>query len=184
MAFTVIYDACVLYPAPLRDLLVRLATTGLFRAKWTDAILDECFDAILKDRDDLTRKRLDRTRQLMNAAVRDCLVEGYDDLIDGLSLPDPDDRHVLAAAVRCDAQVIVTWNVSDFPATALARYNIESQDPDEFVLNVIDLGPAAVVRVVHQQAGALKQPAQTVEELLDTLERQGLAQSVAMLRGM
>jgi len=184
MAFTVIYDACVLYPAPLRDLLVRLATTGLFRAKWTNAILDECFENILKNRNDLTKAQLGRTRELMSAAVRDCLVENYEDLIDGLALPDRDDRHVLAAAIRCGAQVIVTWNLKDFPAQAVTRYNVEAQDPDEFVLNVIDLGPAAVSRIVQQQAAALRNPPQTLEELLDTLERQGLAQSVAMLRGM
>lgn len=184
MAFTVIYDACVLYPAALRDLLIRLATTGLFRAKWTDAILDECFRNILEKRKDLDAEKLARTRELMNRAVRDCLVERYDDLIEGLELPDPDDRHVLAAAVRCGAQVIVTWNLKDFPADKLSPYDIEAQDPDEFVLNVIDLKPAAVIQAVERQAASLRNPRLTTGQVLDVLERDGLSQSVARLRDL
>lgn len=98
--FTALSDACVLYPAPLRDLLMHLALTDLFRAKWTDQIHDEWIRSVLEQRPDLRREQLERTRQLMNAHVRDCLVTGYEDLIPALSLPDPDDRHVLAAAIR------------------------------------------------------------------------------------
>ena len=101
--FTVVYDACVLYPAPLRDFLVRLAVTGAFRARWTEAIHDEWVRNLLANRADLSREKLERTVALMNQAVPDCLVEGYELLIGGLDLPDPDDNHVLAAAIRCDA---------------------------------------------------------------------------------
>ena len=127
MAFTALYDACVLYPAPLRDLLMHLALTDLFRAKWTDAIHEEWMRAVLETRPDLTREKLERTRNLMNAHVRDCLVTGYEGLIPGLPLPDPDDRHVLAAAIRGRADVIVTFNLKDFPATTLAPLGIETQ---------------------------------------------------------
>src|SRR5678809_409481 len=99
MAFVVVYDACVLYPAPLRDLLLRVARTGLVRARWSDAILDECFRSILENRPELRPEALDRTRELMKLAVPDGIVEGYEDLIAGLTLPDPDDRHVLAMAI-------------------------------------------------------------------------------------
>lgn len=184
MAFTVIYDACVLYPAPLRDLLIRLGTTGLFRARWTNEILDEVFRNIIKNRPDLDLERLGRTRDLMNCSIRDVLVDNYNDLIDGLTLPDPDDRHVLAAAIRCDAQVIVTWNTKDFPNEKLSPYNIEAQDPDEFILNVIDLKPTAVSQAVERQAAGLKHPPRSPDDILDLLERQGLRQSVAMLRGI
>ena len=184
MAFTVIYDACVLYPAPLRDLLIRLGTTGLFRAKWTNDILGEVFRNIVKNRPDLDREKLRRTRELMNGAIRDVLVDNYEDLIDGLTLPDADDRHVLAAAIRCHAQVIVTWNTRDFPAERLMPYNLEAQDPDQFVLNVIDLKPTAVSQAVERQAAGLKNPPRSPEDILDLLERQGLRQSVAMLRGI
>lgn len=117
--FTVLFDACVLYSAPLRDFLMHLAMTDLFRAKWTDEIHDEWIRNLLKNRPDLTQERLQRTRDLMNSSVRDCLVSGYVDLIPSLTLPDQDDRHVLAAAICGGADVIVTYNLSDFPSTPL-----------------------------------------------------------------
>jgi hypothetical protein len=182
MAFIVLYDACVLYPAPLRDLLVRIANTGIVRARWTDAILDECFRSILEQRPDLKPEALKRTRELMKQAVPDCLVTGFETLIDGLSLPDKDDRHVLAAAVRAGAQTIVTFNLVDFPDDKLAPYGVEAKHPDDFVLDTIDLAPGVVAKVVSDQAGALKNPPRSVGELLDTLRAQGLVRSVARLR--
>jgi len=108
MAFTVIYDACVLFPAPLRDLLMRVAHAGLVRARWSDAILDECFHNIAASRPDLDSIVLDRTRRLMNAAIADALVTGYEHLVGALALPDPDDRHVLAAAIRSGGSILAT----------------------------------------------------------------------------
>ena len=182
MAFVVLYDACVLYPAPLRDLLVRLANTGIVRARWSDAILDECFRNVLDNRPDLKPDSLKRTRELMNQAVADCLVTGFEGLVEGLALPDPGDRHVLAAAICAGAQTIVTFNLKDFPAERLAPYNVEAKHPDEFVLDTIDLAPGLVTTVVSEQAGALRSPRRTVGELLDTLRAQGLVRSVAKLR--
>jgi predicted nucleic acid-binding protein len=181
-AFTALYDAYVLYPAPLRDLLMRLALTGLFRARWTDAIHEEWMRNVLKDRSDLTRAQLERTRDLMNAHVRDCLVTDYEDLIEAIVLPDPDDRHVLAAAIRGHADVIVTLNLADFPADILRRYGVESRHPDQFVTDLLDLAPTAVYRAVKRQREALKNPPRTAKELLETLERQQLVQTVARLR--
>src|SRR5438067_10785424 len=123
---TAIYGANVLHPAPLRDLFLRLAQAGLVRARWTDRIHDEWLRNVLKDNPQLSPERLARTRTLMNEAVRDCLVTGYEDLIESLTLPDPDDRHVLAAAIRAGASVIVTYNLADFPAGELARFEIEA----------------------------------------------------------
>jgi predicted nucleic acid-binding protein len=182
MAFVVLYDACVLYPAPLRDLLVRLAHTGIVRARWSETILDECFRNILENRPDLKPDALQRTRALMTQAVADCIVTGFEALVEGLVLPDPNDRHVLAAAIAAGAQAIVTFNLDDFPANMLARYNVEAQHPDEFVLNAIDFAPGIVTTVVSEQAAALKSPPRTVGELLDTLRDQGLVRSVAKLR--
>lgn len=182
MAFVVLYDACVLYPAPLRDLLVRLANTGIVRARWSKPILDECFRSILENRPDLKPDSLERTRELMTHAVPDCVVAGFDALVGGLDLPDPDDRHVLAAAIRAGAQSIVTFNLKDFPDEKLAPYNVEAKHPDEFVLDALDLAPALVATVVSDQATALRSPPRTVGELLDTLRAQGLVRSVAKLR--
>jgi predicted nucleic acid-binding protein len=126
---TALFDACVLYPAPLRDLLMRLATTELFRAQWSGAIHDEWIRSVLEQRPEL-RAQLARTRQLMDAHVMDSLVTGYERLIETLDLPDPDDRHVLAAAIAGGADVLVTKNLKDFPADRLAPFGIEAQHPD------------------------------------------------------
>ncbi|MFO0722821.1 MAG: PIN domain-containing protein [Myxococcota bacterium] len=182
MAFVVLYDACTLYPAPLRDLLIRVANTGIVQARWSAAILDECFRNILEQRPDLKPEALQRTRELMREAVPDCLVTGFEPLIDALTLPDPDDRHVLAAAIRCGAQSIVTFNLRDFPDSELSHYGIEAQHPDEFVLNLIDLAPGLLATVVSYQAAALKNPAKTVDQLLETFRAQGLVRSAAKLR--
>jgi hypothetical protein len=99
--FVAVFDACVLYPASIRDLLLHLTLTDLFRARWSDRIHEEWMRNVLKQRRDLTRAQLERTRDLMNSAVPDSLVNSYETLVDELDLPDADDRHVLAAAIRC-----------------------------------------------------------------------------------
>ena len=180
--FVALFDACVLYPAPLRDFLMNLAITDLFRAKWTDEIHDEWIRNVLINRPDLTNDRLQRTKTLMNSHVRDCLVIGYQDLIPSLILPDMNDRHVLAAAIRAGADVIVTYNLKDFPVETLEHYGIEAQHPDEFINHLIDLAPPVVCAAVKRQRMSLKNPPQSVEELLSAYERQGLAQTVAELR--
>src|SRR6516225_2434590 len=121
---TAVYDANILYPAPLRDLFIRLAQAGLVRARWSETIHEKWIRNVIKDNPRLSAERLARTRTLMNEAVRDCLVTGYEELIASLSLPDPDDRHVLAAAIHAGSDVIVTCNLVDFPAEALARFAI------------------------------------------------------------
>ncbi len=161
---------------------MHLAITDLFRAKWTDEIHNEWIRNVLKNRPDLTMERLHRTRDLMNSNVRDCLVLGYEDLIPSLNLPDKNDRHVLAAAIRAGADVIVTYNLSDFPATILKQYGIEAQHPDDFITYLIDLAPSVICAVVKRQRLSLKNPPQTVEQLLIAYERQGLTKTVAELR--
>ena len=180
--FTVIYDACVLYPAPLRDLLMRLALTDLYRARWTDMIHDEWTRNVLKQRPDLKAEDLERTRSLMNAHVRDCLVTGFEHLIPSVELPDADDRHVLAAAIHGGASLIVTFNLKDFPADALKPYNLAAQHPDDFIVDLLDLHPASVLEAAASHRRSLKNPPKTADEYLDTLLAQGLTQSVAVMR--
>jgi hypothetical protein len=182
--FVAIYDACVLYPAPLRDLLVRLAITGLFKARWSAQIHEEWIRSVLENRPDLSERQLHRARDLMDRAVPDCLVTGHEGLIQHLQLPDANDRHVLAAAIRAQAGVIVTFNLKDFPADALIAYNLEAQHPDEFISHQFDLSPAAVVAAVRDQRLALKNPPKSPRELLDTLLSTGLATSVSALETM
>src|SRR3990167_7906546 len=104
--FTAVYDACVLYPAALMDLLMWLGLSGLYRARWTGQIQDEWKRNVLKNRPDLTAAQVDCMSALMDIAIPDALVTGYEDLCSRLDLPDPDDRHALAAAIRSKAEVI------------------------------------------------------------------------------
>jgi hypothetical protein len=177
-----VYDANILYPAPLRDLFIRLAQAGLVQARWTEQIHEEWLRNVLADNPQLSPVRLGRTRTLMNEAVRDCLVTGYEDLIDSLSLPDANDRHVLAAAIRAGAEVIVTYNLTDFPAETLARFDIEARHPDDFLIYLLDLAPDTVCSAVKRQRESLRNPPKTAQELLATFEGHGLPQTVARLR--
>ncbi|MDW3687511.1 PIN domain-containing protein [Cupriavidus sp. CV2] len=175
--FTALYDACVLYPAPLRDFLMWLGLSGRFRARWSAQIHDEWKRNLLKNRLDLTAEQVNRTADLMDLAIPDGLVSGYEDLVAGLTLPDANDRHVLAAAIRCNASVIVTFNEKDFPAEVLSGFGIEAQHPDEFAGNLFDLDPAAVVSAAQLQRRQLKNPPMDTDSYLHTLRRQGLVQS-------
>ena len=180
--FTAFYDANVLYPAELRNLLMHLAIIGLFRAKWSADVHEEWISNLLKKRPDLTRDKLERTGMLMDKHAVDALVTGYEDLIPGLQLPDPGDRHVLAAAIRGQAGVIVTMNLRDFPFDVIGLFGIEAQHPDEFVLHLLDLALDAVVTAAQNHRQSLKNPTKTVAVYLETLERQGLTQTVSVLR--
>ena len=126
MRSTVVYDACVLYPSPLRDFLIRVAIEDLVVARWSERILDEVFRSIARDRPDLSAARLARTRQVMCAAVLDCVVEGSPEVEAAVTLPDLDDRHVVAATVRAGASQIVPFNLRDFPEDALASHGISA----------------------------------------------------------
>ena len=177
-----VLDACVLYPAPLRDLLMQMTVEGLYQARWTEQIHEEWIRNVLKARPDLTEAQLLRTRTLMNTHALDSLVEGYETRIPQLVLPDLDDRHVLAAAIHSQAGVIVTFNEKDFPDEAMAPHGVVVEAPDAFLRNLIDLDAEAVLEAVRKIRARLRHPPQTVAEYLTTLERQGLVESVAWLR--
>lgn len=137
---------------------------------------------MLASRADLRPEQLQRTRALMNAHVRDCLVSGFEHLIAALNLPDPDDRHVVAAAIHAGASLIVTFNLQDFPAEALKPYNLAAQHPDDFIVDLLDLQPARVLEAAARHRRSLKNPPKTAEEYLDPLLAQGLTQTVALMR--
>jgi len=181
--FTVVYDACLLYPASIRDLAVELARTGLLRAKWTTRIHAEWINAVIRQRRELDRGRLERVAELMNSAVPDCLVTGFESLEPGLtSLPDPDDRHVLAAAIHCGAQEIVTFNLRDFPDTVLRPYGIRAIHPDAFIEHLLDLNSEAVCEAIRRIRRRLANPPCSAEEMIANYERHGLAVSASVLR--
>lgn len=124
--FTVLLDSSVLFPALVRDLLIQCASDGLFRGKLSAQINQEWTSSLLKKRPDINPERLDRICQLLERAMPDCMVTGYESLIDGLNLPDMNDRHILAAAIRSNAQIIVTFNTRDFPSEEMQKYDMQA----------------------------------------------------------
>lgn len=179
---TVVYEACVLFPAPLRSLLMYLAVTDLYRARWSHDIHREWMKSVHEKYADITPEKLERIRELMDMHVRDCLVSGYEPLIETLSLPDPDDRHVLAAAIQSEASVIVTFNLKDFPAASLAPFDIEAQHPDDFLNTQLEFAPTIFCGAATIHRASLKKPPKTVEEYLASLDAQGLHKTVLSLR--
>lgn len=169
MPFVVLYDANVLYPSTLRDVLIRVAIHGLVQAKWTEEILDEMFRNLSANRPDLDPQGLVRTRRLMNESIRDVIVSGYERLIDVLVLPDPDDRHVLAAAIRTRAQVIVTANHRDFPADVLESWDIEAKHPDDFLIDQLQVDATTMDRIIDDIARGWRDPDATATTVLDGL---------------
>ena len=117
----VFLDANVLYSAGLRDLFMRLALQGFFHIRWSNQVHEEWLSNLLANRPDLSREKLERTRRLMLESAPDSLVENYEAQIENITLPDPDDRHVVAAAIAGKASIIVTFNLSDFPKGELTN---------------------------------------------------------------
>ena len=180
--YTALLDANVLYPAPLRDLLLQLAVMDLFRAKWTSDIHREWIEALLRKEPHRDRARLERTRDLMDSSIRDCLVTGYEALMPSLQLPDFNDRHILAAAIAGHCDAIVTQNLKDFPEEALAPYGIDVQHPDDFCCNQLNLAPGAFCGAVQKVRRRLQKPPYTIEQYLDILTGNGLVVTAAELR--
>lgn len=179
--YTAVLDANVLYPALLRDLLLSLAHADLYSAKWTAHIRDEWTRTLQKNKPHMAQK-IQLAAELMEQAIPDCLVMGYEHLIDGLKLPDPDDRHVLAAAIAGHADAIITWNEKDFPAAVLDPFGIEVQTPDEFVLNQIMLRAPIALTAIKGMRQRWERPQVSAMELVNLLEKRGLPQTAAHLR--
>lgn len=191
----VVYDACVLYPAPLRDLLVELAGLAQdldwFRAKWTEEIHEEWVRNLLDNRPDLTRQQVNRTKDLMNRHIDDCLVTGYEHRIESLNLPDENDRHVLAAAIECGASIIVTANLGDFPAETLITSGIQPMTADDFICEFLDTYEEAGEKVLEEAVRAikrrLKNPAMSWNQYfgcLESMQGNELTNTVQRLRAI
>mgnify|MGYP006277969789 CR=1 FL=1 len=162
---------------------MQLATMDLFRACWTDAIHEEWIRNVLADRPDLSREQLERTKNLMNTNVLESLVSDYEHFIPVVELPDKNDRHVVAAAIRCGASAIVTYNTKDFPASALEKYDLEAIQPDDFIVQQAHLSEARVIESGMKVRSRLRNPTYSAEEYLSTLEKQKLPKTISLLRG-
>ena len=180
--FVALLDACVLYPAPVRDLLLSLAENKLFKPKWSSKIQNEWSSNLLLNRPDLKKDQLDLTIEAMNAAFPDSNVEKFESLIAGISLPDPDDRHVVAAAIRSKADVIVTYNLKDFPKSIEKEYDIEIQHPDIFLSNIYDLHPDKAKEAFNKMVKRLKNPPKSYSEVLNTLLKSDLNRIIEKLK--
>ena len=174
---TAVLDASVLYPALLRNMLMRLALHGLFRARWSERIHEEWIAALLRNRPDLTRARVEHTRHLMDLHIQDALVAGYESRIEAITLPDADDRHVLAAAIHCGANLIVTTNLRDFPNSVLAGFGLAALHPDQFILGLVNGDQSAVIAALRRLRQSLRKPPVTPADLLATMKRHGLTES-------
>ena len=165
----------------MRDIFLQMAANDVFCAKWTEDIHREWIDALTRNEPHRGRATLEHTRRLMDQATRDCLATGYDPLIPALNLPDPDDRHVLAAAIagRCD--VIVTCNLRDFPEDAPMPYGIEVLHPDTFLSNCLDLMPESFCDAVRKIRERLVAPPISVQDYITILAGLGLIATAAEL---
>jgi hypothetical protein len=181
-ALVAFLDASVLYPALLRNLLMHLAVRDLFQARWSERVHEEWIAALLRNRRDATPEQLARTRRLMDENLDDALISGYEHIVGQLSLPDPNDCHVLAAAIHGGASIIVTVNLRDFPANVLATHGIEAQNPDTFICARLEDQPDEVLAALLEMRLDLKNPPVSMRELLASFERCGLTQTVAALR--
>ena len=159
-----------------------IAMTYLYSARWSDDIHVEWMRNVLKDIPDILPSKIERVRELMNIHVPEGLIQGYEYLIPTLTLPDPKDRHVLALAIHAGADTILTFNLKDFPPKILKSFGISAAHPDEFLLRCLELDHEVICRAAKQHRQSLKKPAFSVEEYLGLLKRQGLPQTVELLR--
>ncbi len=177
-----VYDACVLYPFHLRNILIQCAFDGLVEARWTDDIHDEWMRNLAANTPALPIERLIATRDRMKAVLPEADVADYRPLVASLKLPDPDDRHVLAAAIAGKASVIVTWNLKDFPARHLLPHGVTSQSPDDFLTDLHAAFPDALISSVKSARHNLRKTTPSVEAFVDALQQGGLKKFSDVLR--
>jgi predicted nucleic acid-binding protein len=180
--YAAVLDASVLVPNALCDTLLRMAEAGFFRPLWSARILAEVRDAVLRVHPEITEERIARRLAAMDGAFADANVTGREAVTAGLDLPDPDDRHVVAAAIAGGGQAIVTFNLKDFPPEALAPAGVEPRHPDEFLLDQLDLRPSVALEVMTQQAADMTRPPSDLAGLLGRLERCGVPGFVEAVR--
>lgn len=180
--FTAFFDANVFYGARLRSLVLQLAQTKLFRARWSERVHDEWIGNLISNRPDLTRDQLETTRQSMDRSVLDCLVTGYEPLMSNLSLPDPDDVHVLAAAILTRASVVVTFNLKDFPDEVLAPFRLHAKHPDEFLMDLADIAPMIFLQAVKEDWRHYGKPPLSFSDYVESLEKAGVPETAKYIR--
>lgn len=166
-----VLDANVLFPAPLRDLLLNLADVKLFQAKWSEKIHEEWTRNLLIKRPDISPQALLKTVVAMDTAFPDASVDLDSAPELSFHMPDKDDKHVLAAAIISNAEWIVTANIKDFPADILYQWQISAIHPDDFVMGLIAEDEEMVREAVNKMVNKLKNPPKTFEEVMEALKK-------------
>lgn len=181
--YTAILDACVLYPLALSDALMSLAARGLFAGKWSTHIENEWIRNLEQQRPDLVG-RLTTRRDAMRETVPDWEVPeaAWQALAPSLTLPDPGDVHVLAAAIAGHADCIVTANIKDFPVDRVGVFGIEVIHPDDFIAKQLDLDHVSAVTAFREMRARWKRPETTAEAFVQVLEKNGLVATAERLR--
>ncbi len=179
--FVVVLDANVLFPFRKRDVLLRFCEAGLFRARWSQQILDEWTNNLLAAKPHLAAS-IQAQLEAMERAFPEASVQGHEPLIAALTLPDPDDRHVLAAAISSGAQHIITENLRDFPEEVLSDFGIEAIDADEFLSRTFDLYPEAAIEALKLMRLSYRSPPFNPSEFVFDLTAKGLPKLASRLR--
>jgi len=177
-----VYDACVLYPFHLRNLLIQCAVDRLVDARGTDAIHDEWIRSLATGSSAVSLERLQRTRDLMNTVLPDATVSGYEAYLDKVSLHDPDDRHVVAAAIAAGASLIITWNVRDFPPGELAEHKLRCQTPDTLLMNLYADLPDLAIESTQRARTNLTRTRPSAASFVEALQSQGLERFSSVMK--
>lgn len=177
-------DACVLYPMTIRDLLLTFADEELFKPFWSEEIQKEWKRNLLLNRPDLDPRRIEQTSLAMDEFFPDASVEDWQTFSNQISLPDKDDHHVLAAAIKCEADYLVTSNLKDFPTEVLEKFNIKPILPDEFCSMLIQLNQRPAIKAFLKMVGRLKNPSRSISDVLLTLTKTELPKTSSLLTSL
>ena len=180
--FTCVLDTNVIYPIEIRDLLFWFAHYELFTPKWSNHIFDEWEDVM--ERKGVTKEEIKKRTNIANLVFPDALVVNYKSLISGLTLPDEKDRHVLAAAIKTNANVIVTNNLKDFPEEYLAAFGLVAKSADDFIADIIDLNHDKALEAFRKLVLNRRNPDLDTYEVLDNLRKNGLVNSANYLHSL
>lgn len=170
--FKAVLDTNVIYPIVIRDLLFWFAFYELYTPKWSANIFEEWKDVMI--RKGIQNEAAVNRVNVANNAFPDALVSNYEGLIANLTLPDEKDRHVLAAAVKSNANVIVTNNLKDFPEDYLNSFDIKAKSADDFLTDIIDLNPEIAIKAFKEMVLNRKNPNMDEFEVLESLRKVGL----------
>lgn len=174
-------DTNVLYSAQLRDIHLQLARDSVYEVKWTLTILSELRDALLRQAPSVSHARLEYLFATMNRSFPDARISGIEKLVQSIHLPDPDDRHVLAAAIVGKCDTLVTQNIRHFPDDYLSSFGIRVSSPDDFLAALLITRPKRFCASVRSVLSRLDEPSYTFNEYLAQLRQNGLIQTATIL---